>query len=149
MKAYLTLNGLLRVESDQTIADNLLRKGWVDVSPRPDPTAIFENGGWVIPPKPDYKQWANVQYFMDEFTVEERAHIALSTDPMIASLRLTLTTWLSNVLSNDPRVSLGLSKLVEAGILTPERVQQILSILPDNPLPPTLDAPPSNTPQQP
>ena len=149
METYLALNGQLRVETDQTTADTLLRKGWVDVGPRPDPTAIFENGEWVIPPKPDCKQWANVQYFMDEFTVEEKAQIALSTDPMIASLRLTLTTWLSDISSNDPRVSLGLSKLVEAGILTPERVQQILSLLPDNPLPPTPDAPPSDTPQQP
>ena len=73
-----------------------------------------------------YKIWPNVQAFMAAFTMPEKAQIALSTDPTIAALRLELTTWLSDVHSDDSRVVLGLDKLVELGILTTERKNAIL-----------------------
>lgn len=73
------------------------------------------------------KIWPNVQAFMAAFTMPEKGAIALSMDPTIAALRLELTTWLSDVHSNDPRVVAGLDKLVELGILTTERKNTILS----------------------
>jgi hypothetical protein len=73
------------------------------------------------------KTWPNVQSFMVAFTMQEKAAIALSTDPTIAALRLELTTWLSSVPANSPAVLTGLDKLVELQILTPQRKTEILA----------------------
>ncbi len=71
------------------------------------------------------KTWQNVQQFMAEFTMPEKAQIALSTDPTVAAFRFELTTWLAGVYANDPRVISGLDKLVELGILTNSRREEI------------------------
>ncbi len=86
--------------------------------------------GWQIHdiPVPDFKIWANAQEFVAEFTNEEKAGIALSTDPTVAALRFELSTWFSEVHSNDPRVVSGLDKLVELGIITEVRRTEITSI---------------------
>ena len=81
-----------------------------------------------LPPPPDYKIWSNAQAFMAEFTMGEKGGIALSTDPTIAALRLELSTWFSEVHSNDPRVIAGLDKLVELSILTETRKDEITTI---------------------
>jgi len=80
------------------------------------------------PPPPDYKIWSNAQAFMAEFSMPEKAQIALSTDPTIAALRLELSTWFSEVYANDPRVVTGLDKLVELGIITEARKQEIIAM---------------------
>lgn len=74
------------------------------------------------------KIWANAQAFMAEFTMEEKGGIALSTDPTIAALRLELSTWFSEVHSNDPRVIAGLDKLVELDIITEARKEEIITL---------------------
>jgi hypothetical protein len=73
------------------------------------------------------KIWSNAQAFISEFTMQEMAAIALSTDPTIAALRLLLSGWFSEVRSNDPRVMTGLNALESNGILTAERLNLILS----------------------
>jgi hypothetical protein len=73
------------------------------------------------------KKWLNVEDFMAEFTMPEKAQIALSEDPTIATLRFELTTWLSAVHADDPRVVMGLSKLVELGIISEQRKTEITS----------------------
>ena len=80
-----------------------------------------------LSPPPDYKAWHNVEYFLAEFSMEEMAAIALSTDPTIAALRLLLSGWFSEVRSNDARVITGLNALESSGILTNERINTILS----------------------
>lgn len=87
--------------------------------------------GWNVtpaPPPPDHKTWPNVQQFMAEFTMAEKAQIGLSTDMTIAALRIELTTWLSTVESNDARVVTGLNKLVELAIIDEARKAEILTI---------------------
>lgn len=74
------------------------------------------------------KVWPNVQEFMGDFTMPEKGAIALSMDPTIAALRLELTTWLSEVHADDPRVVAGINRVVELGIITPERKNTILSL---------------------
>lgn len=74
------------------------------------------------------KRWTNVQEFMGDFTMPEKAQIALSMDPTVAALRLELTTWLSEVHADDPRVVAGINRVVELGIITPERKNTILSL---------------------
>lgn len=80
-----------------------------------------------LSPPPDYKIWPNSQAFLSEFTMQEMAAIALSTDQTIAALRLLLSVWFSEVHSNDPRVTTGLDKLVELNIITEDRKNEILA----------------------
>lgn len=127
MTTYLVLNCQLRTETDEQVVENLLRKGWQLAPVKPDPNATWENCQWVPPPPPPPPQWENVQSFMAAFTMQEKAAIALSTDPTIAALRLELTTWLSSVPANSPAVLTGLDKLVELQILTPQRKTEILA----------------------
>ena len=84
--------------------------------------------GWQINTFPDFKIWGNVQEFMAEFTMPEKASIALSTDPTIAALRLELSTWFSEVHANDDRVVAGLDKLVELDIISEARKEAITTI---------------------
>lgn len=74
------------------------------------------------------KIWANAQAFMAEFTDEEKSGIANSTDSTVAALRFEISTWFSQVYSNDPRVIAGLDKLVELDILTEARREEIVTI---------------------
>lgn len=74
------------------------------------------------------KKWENVQTFMAEFTMQEKAQIAISQDPTVAALRLELTTWLSEVHADDSRVVAGLNKLVELGIISEQRRTEITTI---------------------
>jgi hypothetical protein len=72
------------------------------------------------------KRWPDAEHFVAEFQLPELAAISLSTDPTVAALRFMLSTWLSPVHSDDPRVQQGLDALVAAGILTPERRSAIV-----------------------
>lgn len=69
--------------------------------------------------------WPNVQAFMASFTMPEIAAVSLSTDPTIAALRLTLSTWLGRVEVPDLRVQTGLNKMVELGIISADRKAEI------------------------
>ena len=69
--------------------------------------------------------WPTVQQFMQAFTMQELAAVELSTDPTLAALRITLSTWLGRVLVSDERVQQGLTRLVQLQIITPERKQAI------------------------
>lgn len=84
--------------------------------------------GFIWKPVLAVRHWNNVQEFMAEFAMQEKVAIALSMDPTIAALRLELTTWFSEVHSNDPRVLAGLAKLQELGIIDESRKNSILGI---------------------
>lgn len=81
--------------------------------------------GWTIETMPP--QWINAQAFMAAFTDQEKAAIALSADPAIAGMRLTLSTWLSAMHPDDPRVSGGLARLVTLGIINEQRKAEIIA----------------------
>ena len=100
---------------------------WIQGTETIDVLAKTVTRGWQINALPDFKVWGNVQEFMAEFTMPEKAAIALSTDPTVAALRLELSTWLSEVHSNDPRVIAGLDKLVELEIITETRRTEIIT----------------------
>lgn len=87
--------------------------------------AIAQGLTWK--PKFEPKQWPNIQAFMSEFTMPELAGIGISTDPTVAALRVKLSTWFTQVNSDSDEVQLGLSKLVELGIITAQRKESILS----------------------
>lgn len=74
------------------------------------------------------KTWRAAEEFMEEFTMQEKAAIALSSHPVLAALRLELSAWQSAVRADDVRVQMGLSALVSEGIITEERKQDILTV---------------------
>ena len=71
--------------------------------------------------------WSNAQDFMEAFTLQEKAAVALSADATVASLRFTLSTWFDRVLLADLRVQAGLAQLVTVGILTTERKDAVVA----------------------
>ena len=71
------------------------------------------------------KAWPTTREFLSEFTMEELAGMSLSTGPIVAALRLILSTWVGPIYSDDSRVEMGLSALQNAGVITPERRAQI------------------------
>ena len=73
------------------------------------------------------KSWPDAEAFVAEFTLPEMAAIGLSTDPTIAALRFLLSSWRSQVISDDPRVQAGMDALVQTGVLTEDRRVEILS----------------------
>lgn len=84
--------------------------------------------GWTVQARPAQpKMWINAQTFMSAFTMEEKAAVALSSDPTLAALRLELSTWLSTVHADDARVIAGLNKLVELEIISESRKTEILA----------------------
>lgn len=73
------------------------------------------------------KVWPGSDAFLAEFTLPETAAISLSTDPVIAALRLILASWRGEVWSDDPRIELGLSMLQQSGIIDEARAAEIVS----------------------
>lgn len=71
------------------------------------------------------KHWINAQEFLEEFTMQERGEIALSTDIQIAALRLTFSGWFSEIHANHPLLIQARQSLVSAGILTEQRATEI------------------------
>lgn len=72
------------------------------------------------------KVWPNAAAFLGEFAVEELAEISLSVNPTIAALRLVLAAWPGEVWSDDERILLGMTALVEEEILSEARAEEIL-----------------------
>jgi hypothetical protein len=56
------------------------------------------------------------------------AAISLSVNPVIASLRLLLSAWRSQILATDERVITGINALVSDEIISNERGNEILGI---------------------
>lgn len=92
--------------------------------PADEAEALYE---WEPDPAPLVKVWPDAEYFMAEFSLQEMGAIALSNDPVIAALRLMLSTWFSTVRADDERVILGLDTLVTTGIITTERRTAIIT----------------------
>ena len=80
----------------------------------------FELEALVIP-----KSWPNSHEFLNELTDDERN--SLATTPNVAGLALLLSSWQSNVVSDDPRIEAGLAAPVAVGVLTQARVDEIVS----------------------
>jgi hypothetical protein len=95
---------------------------------------VWSYGFWIVENKTEEelqadarKVWENASAFVQEFSLQEMASISLSQDPVIAALRLLLSTWFGEVWSDDPRVVNGLDSLVTSGIIDENRRQEILN----------------------
>jgi hypothetical protein len=117
-----------------TAAGNPKADDWAPMPPEPtyDPgtqqAPQWIDGQWIIEPLEILsKRWPDAEAFVAEFTLPEMAAIGLSTDPIIAALRFLLSSWRSQVISDDPRVQAGMDALVQTGVLTEDRRVEILS----------------------
>jgi hypothetical protein len=99
---------------------------WIEATQSIDKDLKIVNRGWIVNNFPSFKVWVNAQAFMAEFTMAEKSEIALSNDPTIAALRLDLSTWFSEMHSNSEPVVIGLDKLVELGIISQQRMSEII-----------------------
>jgi hypothetical protein len=123
-------DGSTRTRPETFTAEEIAAAGYVVAPEKPthDPDteapAEWVDGQWVsVALTADElaalarKTWPNAAAFLSEFSLPELAAISLSTDPTIAALRLLLASWAADVWSDDPRIQLGLAKLVETGII--------------------------------
>lgn len=74
------------------------------------------------------KQWDFAYQFLEEFTFDEIGKISVSTDLIVGAMRLMLSMWTDYILVSDPRITHGMSRLVELGIISPSRRDQIMEI---------------------
>lgn len=73
------------------------------------------------------KTWDNSASFLAEFDMMELASMSLSTDPIVAAMRLLLSTWAGPLWNDDPRVIMGINSLVGAKIISEEKGVKIMS----------------------
>lgn len=104
-----------------------------DFTPANDGSRMLESEAFAAgipyaPPPSTVKAWPNVQAFMAEFTMEQKAAISLSTNPTVAALRLELTTWFDSVRADDARVIAGMQALASLGIITETQRAAILGL---------------------
>lgn len=113
---------------------NVIR--WDGVSPYTTPegatvmllaTALADGYQYEPGPPPVRRVWESAGDFWAEFTPQEQASISVSTVPDIAALRSFVYMWRGEVWSDSPRVQGGISALISANLLTPERAHQILN----------------------
>ena len=72
------------------------------------------------------KVWPSAIQFLGQFTMPELGGIGVSIDPVIAAMRLILSSWIGPIYSDDPRVVVGLAAIEAAGIISAERRAQIV-----------------------
>lgn len=73
------------------------------------------------------KIWETVSDFWSEFSNEEKYAIEVSQDQTLIVLRADLKLWLKDVWSDDPRIVMGLTALVSAGIINETRKAEIIA----------------------
>ena len=73
------------------------------------------------------KVWPDAAAFVAAFSPLEIVTIARSTDDTLTYLDYVLKTWQGPLYFDDPRVQAAFARLLSLGILTEERVSQILA----------------------
>ena len=101
--------------------------GWIEMSEqRPDASSIAQaDGTWVSPP-PEYRQMSSLD-FLRLFDPERRAIKQAAMQDVDIGIWYDDTVAAQFVTYSDPRVEYGLTALVTAGLLTPERKAEIVS----------------------
>lgn len=99
MTTYLILDGQLRAETDAEVVANLKRKGWQDAPAKPNETAQWQDGAWIVPPAPTYtaEAWLAAQSYtplrlLTCLDIEAKLAAASKVSPKLASVRQWLDT---------------------------------------------------------
>lgn len=110
--------GQIIEETDpERIAHMTTHGGWVQMPPEPDPPP---------PPPPVRRVWHDTSAFWSEFSQDEQLRISISEIPAVRALVVALSVWQAEMWSDDPRVQAGFQALVQGGLLTRDRANEIL-----------------------
>jgi hypothetical protein len=126
-------DGSTRTDPATFTSEEIAAAGYIAAPPAPEYDPLTEQlswiqGQWIIEPLEILsKRWPDAEAFVAEFTFPEMEKIGLSTEPTIAALRFLLSSWRSQVISDDPRVQAGLDALVQTAIISEQRRAEILS----------------------
>lgn len=106
--------------------------GWIEMSEqRPDASSIAQaDGTWESPP-PVYRQMSSLD-FLRLFDPERRAIKQAAMQDVDIGIWYDDTVAAQFVTYSDPRVEYGLTALVTAGLLTPERKAEIVAAMTAN-----------------
>ena len=79
MTTYLISQGHFRAETDEAAIANLLRKGWELAPPKPDESAQWTDGAWIVPPAPTYtpEAWTAIHFSAMQVSALQRFEMAL------------------------------------------------------------------------
>ena len=107
MTTYLILDGQLRAETDAEVIANLRRKGWQDAPAKPEETAQWQDGAWIVPPAPTYspEAWTSMHFSPMQVSALQRFEMALmQAGKPLGPLMTALKSWMEGMLvaSVDP-----------------------------------------------
>lgn len=107
MTTYLISQGQFRAETDEAAIANLLRKGWQLAPPKPDESAQWTDGAWIVPPPPTYspEAWTSMHFSPMQVSALQRFEMALlQAGKPLGPLMTALKAWLEGMLvaSVDP-----------------------------------------------
>lgn len=103
-----------------------------------DPQRILHmttQGGWISedlhshepPPPPVRRVWNTGGHLWAEFSRDERIALAACNVPEVRALVVDVAVWPGEIWSDNQHVQEGFRGLVAAGLLSPERANQILN----------------------
>lgn len=105
-------------------------------APLPDPpefdpathTCEWGQGEWVVSqiPPPTRRVWQTAADFWESFTLPEQVAVSASDIPAVRALVVSLSVWQAEMWSDDARVQAGFHALIQSGLLTAERANEIL-----------------------
>lgn len=101
MTTYLILNGQLRAETDEAAIANLLRKGWQLAPPKPDESAQWTDGAWVVPPAATFTAEQIVSQYFSAYQIAALQRLEMSLLQANKPLGPQMTaakTWLESVM---------------------------------------------------
>jgi hypothetical protein len=101
----------------ERIAHMTTHGGWVGMPPEPEPPP---------PPPPIRRVWQTAADFWAEFSQQEQVAVSASDIPAVRALVVSLSVWQAEMWSDDPRVQAGFHALIQSGLLTEERANEIL-----------------------
>jgi len=103
----------------------------VPAKPAYDPdtqTCEWGPGEWVVAsiPPPTRRVWQTAADFWESFTAAEQVAVSASDIPAVRAIVVSLSVWQAEMWSDDPRVQAGFHALIQSGLLTDERANEIL-----------------------
>ena len=87
---------------------------------------IYDGEGFAISEAPERKTWPDGEKFLREFNFNEIAAIATSQNPIISAIRMLITARKGEVWSDDPEIIDGMNLLIQDGIISQQRADEIL-----------------------
>lgn len=127
MTTHLIFEGRIRSEEDPASIQNLERKGWQQLPPKPEGNAYWDNDQWVIQEQEAVPEWvAFGSVVMVDPDVNTMLGAALTTIP---GLYGGLTVGLGQVAQGDPQTFIAAwTGCMQVGLVTPELAAHVAEL---------------------